>query len=319
MSKFLVTGGAGFIGSNIVRELIKKGEFVRVVDNFATGRPSNLEGIMDKIEFIQGDIRDFELVREAVKGIDFVIHQAALPSVTRSIDDPITSNETNITGTLNILVASKDEKVRRVVFASSSSVYGDTPILPKKEDMSPNPLSPYAITKYAGEQYCKVFHSIYGLETVMLRYFNVFGPRQNPNSQYSAAIPLFIKAFLMGKPPIIYGNGEQSRDFTFVENVVSANLLACYAENSVGKVFNIACGRRVSINDLVFTIKNWLNSPVEPIYQDARKGDVQHSLADISKAQKFLKYEPKVNLEEGLKITIEWFKQEFEKQNEHAT
>ncbi|MGB9595639.1 MAG: SDR family oxidoreductase [Candidatus Poribacteria bacterium] len=315
MPKFLVTGGAGFIGSNIVRELVKRGEFVRVLDNFATGRPSNLEGIMDKIEFIQGDIRNLELVKEAVKRIDFVLHQAALPSVSRSVNDPISTNETNITGTLNVLIASKDAKVKRVIYASSSSVYGNTLILPKKEDMTPNPQSPYAITKYAGEQYCKVFHSIYGLETVILRYFNVFGPRQNPNSQYSAAIPLFIKAFLTETSPVIYGDGEQSRDFTFVENVVSANLLACCAEGVAGKVFNIACGRRVSINDLVFTIRSWLNSDMEPTYKEARKGDVQHSLADISKAQQFLKYEPKVNLEEGLKITIEWFKQEFNKQN----
>jgi nucleoside-diphosphate-sugar epimerase len=306
MSNYLVTGGAGFIGSNIVDALVKQGESVRVLDNCATGRLSNLKAIIDQIELVQGDIRDLALVREAVKDIDYIFHQAALPSVARSVDDPITTNEINITGTLNIFVAARDEKVKRVVYASSSSVYGDSNVLPKREDMPADPLSPYAVSKYTGEQYCKVFYSIYGLETVILRYFNVFGQRQNPNSQYSAAIPIFIKAFLDGKSPTIYGDGEQSRDFTFVENVVSANLLACHADGIAGEVFNIAYGKHISLNDLILTIKNLLNSSVKPVYEQARKGDVQHSLADISKAQRLLGYKPKVDLEEGLRRTIEW-------------
>ncbi len=312
MQNYLVTGGTGFIGSNIVEALINQGESVRVLDNCATGKLSNLEGIINQIEFIQGDIRDLSVVREAVKDMDYVLHQAALPSVARSVDDPIATNEVNVTGTLNVLVAAKDEKVKRVVYASSSSVYGNSPVLPKREDMPANPISPYAISKYTGEQYCKVFYSLYDLETVVLRYFNVFGPRQSPNSQYAAAIPIFIKAFLEGKPPTIFGDGTQSRDFTFIENVVRANLLACHVEEAAGEMFNIACGKRTTINDLARTIKNLLDSSLEPIYGPARKGDVRHSLASIQKARDILGYEPEVDLQEGLRKTIEWFKRNIE-------
>jgi len=308
MPNYLVTGGTGFIGSNITEALINQGYLVRVLDNCATGKLSNLEGIVNQVEFVQGDIRDLSIVREAVKDMDYVLHQAALPSVARSVDNPIATNEVNVTGTLNVLVAAKDAKVKRVVYASSSSVYGNSPVLPKREDMPANPISPYAISKYTGEQYCKVFYSLYGLETVALRYFNVFGPRQSPNSQYAAAIPIFIKAFLEEKPPTILGDGEQSRDFTFIANVVSANLLACHAEGVAGEMFNIACGKRTTVNDLTRAIKNLLDSPLEPVYGQARKGDVRHSLADITKARRILGYEPKVDLEAGVQQTIEWIK-----------
>jgi len=306
MSNYLVTGGAGFIGSNIVETLVNQGEFVRILDNCATGRLSNLEGVINKIEFIQGDIRDLSTVREAVRDMDYVLHQAALPSVARSVDNPSVTNEVNITGTLNVLVAAKDEGVRRVVFASSSSVYGNCRVLPKREDMPTAPISPYAISKHTGEQYCKVFYSLYGLETVALRYFNVFGPRQSPKSQYAAAIPLFIKSFLDGKPPTIFGDGEQSRDFTFVENVVSANLLACHAKGGAGESINVACGKRATINKLIFSIKAILDSPIEPVYDRVRKGDVKHSLADITKAEELLGYKPKIHLEAGVQETVKW-------------
>ena len=308
MANYLITGGAGFIGSNIVEALVQRGEFVRVLDNCSTGKLSNLEDVTEHIEFIQGDIRDLALVREAIKNIDYILHQAALPSVSRSVHDPIASNETNVTGTLNILTAAKDDGVRRVVFACSSSVYGNSQKLPKREDMPANPISPYAITKYAGEQYCRAFYRLYGLETVVLRYFNVFGRRQSPNSQYAAAIPIFINSFLEDRPPTIFGDGEQSRDFTFVENVVQANLLACHVEDAAGEVFNIACGARTTINGLVTTIRDLIGSDAQPIYQHERKGDVRHSQADISKAQEVLGYEPKVDLKAGIERTVEWFK-----------
>jgi nucleoside-diphosphate-sugar epimerase len=308
MPNYLVTGGAGFIGSHIVEALIKLNSYskatVRVLDNCATGKMANLDGCMSSIEFIKGDIRDLSVVREAVENIDYVLHQAALPSVPRSIKDPIATHEVNATGTLNVLVAARDANVKRVVYASSSSIYGDTPILPKREDIPANPISPYAIAKYTGEQYCKAFFQLYGLETIALRYFNVFGPRQDPNSQYAAVIPKFISAYLNGEQPIIYGNGEQSRDFTYVENVVQANLLACHAKNAAGQVFNIACGRRTTINDLAKGIKSLLESPIEFIYGPPREGEVRHSLADIQKAREFLGYEPKVFLEEGLQKMI---------------
>ncbi len=308
MANYLITGGAGFIGSNIVEALVQRGETVRVLDNCCTGKLPNLMDVMDRIDFIQGDIRDLSLVCEAVENIDYILHQAALPSVSRSVDDPIASNETNVTGTLNILAAAKDAGVRRVVFACSSSVYGNGQQLPKREDMPVNPISPYAITKYTGEQYCKAFYELYGLETVSLRYFNVFGRRQSPNSQYAAAIPIFINSFLDGKAPTIFGDGEQSRDFTFVENVVQANLLACQVEEAAGEVFNIACGKRTTINNLIKTIKELIGSDIEPIYEQERKGDVQHSQADISKAQWILGYEPKVDLETGIERTLDWFR-----------
>ena len=310
MSNYLVTGGAGFIGSNIVEALVKKGEFVRVLDNCATGKLSNLEGITNQIEFIQGDIQDLSAVCQAVKDIDYVLHQAALPSVARSVDNPIATNEVNVTGTLNVLVAARDANVKRVVYAGSSSAYGNSQNLPKRENMPANPISPYAIAKHTGEQYCQVFYKLYGLETVILRYFNVFGPRQNSNSQYAAAIPIFINLFLAGKSPTIFGDGEQSRDFTFIENVVLANLLACDAKGAAGEVFNIACGKRATVNNLVKTIKSLLGTNIEPVYDVERKGDVRHSQADISKAQKILDYQPLVDLETGLENTIKWFQSE---------
>jgi len=310
MALYLVTGGAGFIGSNIVEELVKRGEQVRVLDNFATGKRENLVPFMEKIELIEGDIRSYHIVREAVQGVDFILHQAALPSVPRSVKDPITTNEVNVTGVLHILDAAKDAKVKRVVFASSSSIYGDVDVLPKTEDMLPRPLSPYAVSKYAGERYCQVFNKLYGLETVCLRYFNVFGPRQDPASQYSAVIPKFIRAFKAGESPVIFGDGEQSRDFTFIENVVQANLLACEKsdEDITGEVFNIACGKRVTVNEMVKSIKKLLNSDVEIKYNKQRMGDVKHSLANIGKAQQFLGYRVKVDFNEGLKRLVDSYK-----------
>ena len=307
MANYLVTGGAGFIGSNIVESLARQNASVRVLDNCSTGKLTNLEEFLGKIEFVDGDICNLSVVREAVKDIDYVIHQAALPSVTRSIRDPITTNNVNATGTLNILVAAKNAKVKRVIYASSSSVYGNTPALPKREEMAANPTSPYAITKYAGEQYCKVFFELYGLEAVVLRYFNVFGPKQDPDSPYAAAIPSFICAYLSGKPPTIYGDGRQSRDFTFVENVVQANLFACQTKEAAGRSFNIACGKSTTINELAKLIKDFLGSQINPVKDSPRWGEVRHSLADISKARKILGYEPEVDLENGLWKTIEWF------------
>jgi len=253
MAKYLVTGGAGFIGSHIVEELLNRGEFVRVLDNFSTGRRQNILPFIDNpnFELIEGDLRSYHIVLEAVRGIDYVLHQGALPSVPRSVKDPITTNDVNVNGTLNILDASINAGVKRVVFASSSSIYGNSEELPKREDMKPAPESPYAISKYAGERYCQIFTKLYGLETVCLRYFNVFGPRQDPNSQYSAVIPKFIRLIKEGQSPIIYGDGEASRDFTYVVNVVNANLLACTSKYAVGEVFNIACGGSITINQLV--------------------------------------------------------------------
>jgi len=313
MFNYLITGGAGFIGSNIAIELIKENHSVRILDNLATARLENLDGYHDNIEFVSGDLRDLSIVRKAVEGVEYILHQGALPSVARSIENPIASNETNITGTLNVLVAAKDAGVKRVVYASSSSVYGNTLKLPKREDMPANPISPYAISKYTGEQYCKVFMLIYGLETVALRYFNVFGPRQNPASQYAAVIPIFINAVLNGKPITIHGDGEQTRDFTYVENVIQANLLACHIEDIAGKIFNIACGQRISINQLSQTIKTLMGAPNHPvIYTGARPGDVKHSLADISKAKSILGYEPKVKLEEGIEKTLVYMTGKYE-------
>jgi len=307
MANFLVTGGAGFIGSNIVETLIESGEKVRVLDNFSTGKRENLEALKKGIELIEGDIRSYHIVRDAVEGIDFVLHQAALPSVPRSVKDPVTTNEVNVNGTLNILNASKDAGVKRVVYASSSSIYGDLEILPKTEEMLPKPLSPYAVAKLAGEKYCQVFTKIYGLETVSLRYFNVFGPHQDPASQYSAVIPKFIQIIGDGNSPTIFGDGEQSRDFTYVKNVVHANLLACESglENLSGEVFNIACGKRITINSLVESINEILGTAAKPEYTDPRTGDVKHSLANIGKAQQFLGYQIEVEFFDGLKLLIE--------------
>jgi len=309
LATYLVTGGAGFIGSNLVEELIRRDEKVRVIDNFFTGKKENIEEFIPKIELVQGDIRNLDGVKEAVDGVDFVLHEAALTSVVRSIERPLATTETNIDGTLNVLVAARDAKVKRVIYASSSSIYGNSPTLLKREDIIPSPLSPYAVSKLSGEYYCQVFYRIYGLETVILRYFNVFGPRQNLVSQYAAAIPRFIKAMLNRKSPTIYGDGEQSRDFTFVENVVEANILACREEKITGEIFNIGGGRSTTINQLAELISRLLDKSIEPIYTDPQPGDVRHSLADITKARRLLSYQPRINLKEGLKRTLKWYRE----------
>lgn len=309
MALYLVTGGAGFIGSNIVAELLQRGEQVRVLDNFSTGRRRNIASFVEHIDLIEGDLRDLSTVSQVVEGVDYVLHQGALPSVQRSVDAPLATHAANATGTLNVLIAARDAGVRRVVYASSSSIYGDSPKLPKREDMFPAPKSPYAVSKMAGEQYCRAFAEIFGLETVCLRYFNVFGPRQDPSSQYSAVIPLFITAMLRGEAPTIYGDGEQSRDFTYVANVVQANLLAASApSNAVGRVFNIACGERYTLLDLIAALNGILGADIEPIHAAPRPGDVRHSLADVSAAQKVLGYEPEAGFREGLRRTVEWYR-----------
>jgi nucleoside-diphosphate-sugar epimerase len=314
MSKVLVIGGAGFIGSNLTEALLQRGHFVRVLDNFSTGKKENL--IFDKaypsLEIIEGDIRDFITCQKAVNRIEYVFHQGALPSVQRSVEDPETSNAVNVGGTLNILIAARDEGVKSVIYASSSSIYGDTPTLPKHEEMPPNPLSPYALQKYIGEQYCKLFYQLYGLNTISLRYFNIFGPKQDPNSIYSAVIPRFIDALLYRRSPIIFGDGEQSRDFTYIENVVQANLLAMSAKHLHGETINIACGKRISLNQLLNVLKEIVGSKLSPIYEEPRKGDVKHSLADIRKGKEILNYEPKVGVEIGLKKTVEFFQKALE-------
>lgn len=306
MSFYLVTGGAGFIGSHIVDRLVQNGEKVRVLDNFSTGKRANIEHNLGEIDLINGSLTDMGTVRCAVEGVDYVLHQGALPSVPRSVNDPIGSNDANINGTLNLLVAARDAGVKRLVFASSSSVYGDSPSLPKHERMPPDPLSPYALTKLAGECYCRLFTDLYGLETVSLRYFNVFGPRQDPESQYAAVIPKFIKCMLKGERPVIYGDGLQSRDFTYVENNVEANILACSAPRAVGEVMNIACGDRFSLLDLVDIINRILGTSIEPVFEPARPGDVKHSQADISKARELIGFEPKVGFVEGLERLVGW-------------
>jgi len=309
MAKYLVTGGAGFIGSHITEELVKRGEGVKVLDNFLTGKKENITPFLDQIELIEGDIRDYDLCQTAVDGVDYVLHQAALPSVPRSVSDPITSNEINITGTLNMLVASQKMGVKSFVFASSSSVYGDDQRLPKKEGNEGIPLSPYALMKLTGELYCQIFSGLHGFNTVCLRYFNIFGPRQDPLSQYAAAIPNFVTKILNNKQPIIYGDGEQSRDFTYVSNVVEANLLACKAPNVSGETFNIACGSRTTVNVLIDEIKIILEKDIPSDFTDPRPGDVKHSHADISKAEGKLKYKPLVTFNEGLKKTISWYEE----------
>jgi UDP-glucose 4-epimerase len=305
--KYLVTGGAGFIGSNIAFELAGRGENVRVIDNFSTGKRANIAEIEDRIELIDGDIRDFWTVQEAVEGADYVLHQAALPSVPRSIENPLTANSVNIDGTLNLLEASKQAGVKRFIMASSSSVYGDTPKLPKREDMPLDPLSPYAVTKLANEKYCKVFYELYGLETVCLRYFNIFGPRQDPESQYAAVIPRFITALLAGRQPVVYGDGEQSRDFTFIANAVEANLLAIKSEVAPGRYYNIASGGQYTLNTLLEILRELTGTDIEAKYTSPVPGDIRHSFADISRAREDLNFEPKIDLESGLKKTVDWF------------
>lgn len=307
-SFYLVTGGAGFIGSSIAEELVKSGEKVRVLDNFSTGREENIKPFLKNIELIEGDIRSYGIVVKAMQGVDFVIHEAALPSVPRSIKDPISTNEVNAKGTLHILQAAKNAGVKKVVFASSSSIYGDSKILPKSEDIPPNPLSPYAVSKLAGEKYCQVFHTIYNLPTVCLRYFNVFGPKQNPNSQYAAVIPKFISLALKEKPLEIHGDGLQSRDFTYVSNVVQATILVAQTNKSVDGVMNVGCGEKHSVSDIVTTISEILKKNVKSYHTEPRKGDARHSFADITKAKKVLGYEVEIQFQEGLEKTIEHFR-----------
>ena len=308
MDKFLVTGGAGFIGSNICRKLVSQGCFVRVIDNLLTGKKANLASILDEIEFIEADMGDLRVARAAMKDIDVVLHQGALPSVPRSVDDPAATHKHCVDATFTLLLAAHDVRVKRFVYASSSSVYGDTPTLPKVETMSPSPLSPYAAAKLAGEYYCLVFYRVYGLETISLRYFNVFGPHQDPTSQYAAAIPAFVIAILKDKPPTIYGDGSQSRDFTYVDNIVEANLFAARAKQTKGEVINIACGQAVTVNEIIDMINEIVGKNVKPIYAAPRPGDVKHSLADISLAKKLIAFKPKVSFRDGLQKAIEWYR-----------
>ena len=308
MEKYLVTGGAGFIGSNICRHLVKERCSVRVVDNLLTGKRSNLAPILSKIDFVEADMGDPEVARAAMKGIDVVLHEGALPSVPRSVDDPVSTHKHCIDATFTLLMAARDARVKRFVYAASSSAYGDTPTLPKVETMAPSPLSPYAVGKLVGEYYCSVFSSVFGLETISLRYFNVFGPHQDPASQYAAAIPAFVTAILQDRPPTIYGDGEQSRDFSYIDNIVEANLLAARAKQTHGEVVNIACGEAVTVNAIIHTINELLGKNVRPIYEPSRPGDVKHSLADITAAQKLIGYKPIVLFREGLEKSIDWYR-----------
>ena len=308
MMEYLVTGGAGFIGSNIVRHLVETGQSVRLLDNLATGRRVNIEDLLDDVDFIEGDIRDPETARRAVDGVRYVLHLAALPSVIRSVRDPIAANDTNINGTLNMLVAARDAGVERFVSTSSSSVYGNTPTLPKQEDMTPMPLSPYAVQKLTGEHYCRVFHQLYGLQTISLRYFNVFGPRQDPSSQYSAVIPLFISALQNDEAPTVHGDGEQTRDFTFVGDVVKANLCACTApEEAAGKVYNVAYEHRTSINQLALTLARLLGKDIAPNHVESRAGDVRDSQGDPTAARTLLQWQAQTTVEDGLKQTVAFY------------
>lgn len=309
MDKFLVTGGAGFIGSNICRRLLNQGCFVRVIDNLLTGKKANLAGIIERIEFIEADMGDYELAREAMKDVDVVLHQGALPSVPRSVDDPAATHKHCLDATFTLLLAARDTGIKRFVYASSSSAYGDTATLPKIETMPAAPLSPYAAAKVAGEYYCSVFYSVFGLETVSLRYFNIFGPFQDPTSQYAAAIPAFVTAILKDSAPTVYGDGEQSRDFTYVDNVVDANLLAARVGKLKGEVVNIACGQRVTVNETIQIINELLSKNIKPRYTAPRPGDVRHSLADIRLAKKIIGYKPTVPFRKGLERSIGWYRE----------
>jgi nucleoside-diphosphate-sugar epimerase len=305
MASYLVTGGAGFIGSHLAEELVRRGHIVRVADSLITGHRHNLDHIPG-VEFLQGDLADLPFAERAVTGMEYVLHQAAIPSVPRSVNDPITSNRANADATLNVLVASRDAGVKRLIFASSSSEYGNTPTLPKHEDMPPSPLSPYALQKVMGTQYCQMFTRLYGFETVATRYFNVFGPRQDPSSPYSGVISVFSTALSEGRRPTIYGDGEQTRDFTYVANVVDGVLRACEAPKAAGEVINVACGTRISLNELLATMNRIVGTHLEAVYLEERSGDVKHSQADISKAKALLGYTPIVDLEEGLRQTLAW-------------
>jgi len=310
MAKYLLTGGGGFIGSNIAERLVRDGEEVRIIDNFSTGRRENLAGLEGSIELIEGDITDMAAAEKATAGVDYVLHLAARPSVPASVEDPRSCHEANVDGTFNVLMAARDAGVKRLVYSASSSAYGDSPELPNRETFAPRPLSPYAVAKLVGEYYCKVFTEIYGLECVSLRYFNVFGPRQNPASQYAAVIPKFITALLAGEQPTIFGDGEQTRDFTFVENVYLANRLACTADGAAGQVINCACGKPISINHLLDVLNEILGTDIEPLYLDERPGDVKHSAADVTRAREILNFDPPVDLKTGLEQTIEWYKRQ---------
>ncbi len=308
MSRYLITGGAGFIGANLAHALVARGESVRILDDFSTGRLQNLRGIEDRIEILRGDIRDPAVVAAAVRGIEIILHQAALNSNPRSIKEPGPTNAVNVGGTLLLLEAARGAGTRRVVYASSSSVYGDTPGLPKAEDQPLSPKAPYGVSKLAAEFYCRVFSQVYGLETVSLRYFNVFGPRQHPDSEYAAAIPRFLRRMLAGDRPVIFGDGEQSRDFTAVENVVAANILAAEAVHGIGDVFNIAGGRPSTLNQVVAWLNQLLGTNLPPIYEPPRPADIRHSYASIRKAEEVLDYRPTLEVQEGLRRTVEWFK-----------
>jgi nucleoside-diphosphate-sugar epimerase len=309
MAAYLVTGGAGFIGSHLAEELVRRGQTVRVADNLITGKRRNLAHIPG-VEFLDGDLADLSFATRAVDGMDYVLHQAAIPSVPRSVKDPIASNRANIGATLNILVAARDAGVKRLVFAGSSSEYGNTPTLPKREDMTPNPLSPYALQKSMGTQYCQMFTRLYGFETVVTRYFNVFGPRQDPGSPYSGVISLFATALIEGRQPVIYGDGEQTRDFTYVANVVDGVLRACTAPNAPGEAINVACGTRISLNELLRVMNRIVGTDLGAVYKAERAGDVKDSQADIAKARALLGYTPIVSLEEGLRNTLDWCRAE---------
>ena len=307
--RILVTGGAGFIGSHIAEELLRRGQSVRIVDSLVTGKRRNLEALRGA-EFIEGDLADLAVARRAVEGMEYVLHQAAIPSVPRSVKDPVTSNRANIDASLNVLVAARDGGVKRLVYAGSSSAYGDTDVLPKREDMPTRPLSPYALQKLVVEQYCQMFTRLYGFETVTIRYFNVFGPRQDPGSPYSGVISLFATALLDGRQPVIYGDGEQTRDFTYVTNVVDGVLRACDADKASGEVINVATGGRISLNELLRTMNRIVGTNTNAVYQDGRAGDVRDSQADITKARQLLGYVPIVSLEEGLRHTLDWARRE---------
>ena len=307
MAQYLVTGGAGFIGSHLCEELARRGETVRVVDSLITGKRANLAHVPG-VEFIEGDLADVAVATRAVRGVDYVLHQAALPSVPRSVEDPITSNRANIDASLNLLVAARDAGVKRVVYAGSSSAYGNSATMPKVETMPTAPLSPYALQKLVAEQYCQMFTRLYGLETVTIRYFNVFGPRQAPSSPYSGVISLFIKALFENQRPKIYGDGEHTRDFTYVANVVDGVLRACHAKDASGEVINVATNGRVSLNQLFTTLRTLIGANVEPIYDKPRAGDVKDSQADIDKAARLLGYKPLVTFEQGLKNTVDWYR-----------
>lgn len=311
MPRYLITGVAGFIGSSVARALLSRGEQVRGVDNFATGKRENIAEILNRIDFREADITDLDAMREACTGVDFIMHQAAIPSVPKSVLDPLGSNRANIDGTVNVLVAARDAKVKRVVYAASSSAYGDTPTLPKREEMRPDPISPYAVAKLASEHYMISFYRCYGLETVCLRYFNIFGPRQDPSSPYSGVLAKFTAQMLRGEQPTINGDGEQSRDFTYIDNAVEANLLACKApaQKTAGQMFNVATGRRVTLNETFKVLQNLIGYKGQPKYGPEREGDVKHSLADISKAEAGLGYKPLVDFEDGLRRTVEWYRE----------